>query len=198
MTTEKTQTTTNVGGSPQSEAGSAETDLDKLLKEFDSPSETSKPEATVSLKAISPVIKFVNEEMIAKQNERLSKDISDAVSFVKEGDVAKEISTKLVRGYLEGYAAENDSFKNAFLNRNGNTDEWKRQLGEAKKAFLEEIKSLPSSQNMVQSDIEAARASVSGRVSQPGEPKPLDPNALMSLSDQEFEKVKSNWLASKE
>jgi len=103
--------------------------------------------------------------------------------FVKEE--AKDIPPRLVRGLLEGYAAENQPFADAFKNRHSDPTTWQAKLGEARGEILKDLKTLPG--NTVKSDVEAARAAISGRSEPVGDQKSLSAAELMALPQHEFE-----------
>lgn len=185
MTTEAPNTAN--GGQPaRAETGSAGADLDGLLKEFETPNPgTASPRADMSvLKAIKPVIDYVDTEMKTKAKSALDEDIKKAVGFVKEDESAKALPDKLVRGFLEGHAVEDESFARAFQNRQADPSTWQAKLADARKALAEEIKSLPG--NMVKSDVEAARAAVAGRSEPVGDTAP-SAIELASMSQRDFD-----------
>lgn len=193
MTTE-TPSAANGGSPSRAETNSAGTDLDGLLNEFEAPNPGSQPRAeTTVLKAIRPVIEFAETEMRTRAKTALDSDIKSAVSFVQEDAAAKAIPPKIVRGFLEGYAADDVSFAAAFQNRQKDPDAWQKQLGKAKGAFLEEIKGLPG--NTVKSDVEAARAAIAGRAEPAGETNLPSPPDMMNMSEREFKTLVQKQIA---
>lgn len=193
MTTE-TPSTANGGGTPRAETGSAGADLDGLLNEFENPNPGTQPRAETSvLKALKPVIEFANTEMESRAKTALDNDIKSAVSFVQEDEVAKAIPPKLIRGLLEGHAAEDKTFASAFQNRQADPATWQKKLGEARGAILEELKGLPG--NTVKSDVEAARAAVSGRSEPVGDKTAPSPVEMMHMSQREFDAMVSKGIA---
>lgn len=186
MTTTETPNTTNGGQTARTEIGSAGTDLDGLLNEFESPKPVTQPRPDISvLKAIKPVIDYVDTEMKTKAKTALDEDIKKAVSFVKEDESVKALPDKIVRGFLEGHAAEDPSFAQAFQNRQADPNTWQAKLADARKAFSEEVKGLPG--NMVKSDVEAARAAVAGSRSEPVGDKQPSAVELSRMSQREFD-----------
>jgi hypothetical protein len=184
MTTTEAPNTSDGAPSGRTENGSAGTDLDKLLSEFESPNPGIQPraEATV-LKALKPVIDFADAEMTTRAKAALDGDIAKAVDFVKEE--AKDIPPRLVRGFLEGYAAENQAFRHAFENRHTDPNTWQTKLGEARGEFVKEIGSLPG--NTVKSDVEAARAAIAGRSEPIGDKPELSAAELVAMPQHEFD-----------
>lgn len=198
MTTE-TPNTANGGTQSRAEGGAAGADLDGLLNEFENPNPgAAQPRAadTSVLKALKPVIDFANTEMNARAKAALDNDIKSAVSFVQEDEAAKAMPPRFVRGFLEGYAAENETFAQAFQNRQKDPATWQKQLGEARGAFLEEIKTLPG--NTVKSDVEAARAAVSGRSEPVGDKSAPSAVELVAMPQRDFDALVSKQIAANE
>ena len=186
MNTE-TPNTANGGTPARAETGSAGADLDGLLNEFENPQPGSKPAADTPsvVKALQPVIEFATTEMNTRAKTALDNDIKAAMSFVQEDEAAKAIPPKFVRGFLEAHAAEDETFAKAFQNRQKDPATWQKKLGEAKGSFLAELKGLPG--NMVKTDVEAARAAISGRTEPVGETAMPSASELMRMSQQDYD-----------
>lgn len=197
MTTD-TPNTGNGAVTQRTEAGTAGADLDGLLKEFENPNPGNQPRAAEAsaFKALQPVIEFAQTEMNTRAKAALDGDIQKAVAFVKEDEAAKDIPPRWTRGFLEGYAAENQTFAQAFQNRQQDPATWQKQLGEARNEFLKEIKSLPG--NTVKSDVEAARAAVSGRSEPVGDKTTPSPVELAKMPQHEFDAYVSKQIAANE
>lgn len=170
-------------------------DLDSLLKEWgDSP----KPDPTVGrvLNAVKPVIDFARTEQAKRAIDEQTEGMNSALDFMREAEDYKEFPKKWIRGYLEVYAAENTSFADAFQDRSGNPEAWKSELAKARDVFPEWVKELPG--NSVRSDVEAAKAAVSGTSTErddegdSDEPAAID---LWQLSDSDFVRQTEKRLA---
>ena len=94
----------------------------------------------------------------------------------REGETHKDFPKRWMKGYLEVYAQENQSFVNAFADRNSNPQNWRAELAKAKEAFPEALKELPG--NKVRSDVEAAKAAVSGTSTEPPDDDDDGPSAI--------------------
>lgn len=193
MTNTETPNTANGGTPSRTETGSAGTDLDGLLREFDTPNPGPKPDTTHVVKALQPVIEFAQTEMNTRAKAAHDGDIKKAVEFVQEEESVKAIPPKVIRGLLEVHAAENPDFAEAFKNRQTDPATWQKQLGTARTAVLGELKSLPG--NAVKTDIEAARAAVAGRAEPAGDRTAPSPIELMNMSPRDYEAYVSKQIA---
>lgn len=186
-----TETTKSTDGAPNGAAGGSAAgtgDLDSLLSEFGAAGTPDKSPTADVLKQLEPVIKFARTELETRQTEGLKKDLQSAIGFVKEDEAIKAYPDKLVRGMLEAYAAEDESFAQAFANRAKDQAAWQAKLAEARTSLSSEFKTLNGS-STVSSDVLAARAAVTGAVSQPSGDQKHDATALFALSDQDYQKV---------
>lgn len=186
-----TETTKQADGAPTGAAGGSAAgtgDLDSLLSEFGAAGKTDKSPTADVLKQLAPVITFAQDELANRQAEGLKKDLQSAIGFVKEDEAIKDIPDKLVRGMLEAYAADNESFAQAFANRAKDQKAWQAKLAEARTSLSGEFKTLNGT-NTVSSDVLAARAAVTGAVSQPSGDQKHDAAALFAMSDQDYQKV---------
>jgi hypothetical protein len=178
------------GTTSRPEAGSEGTaSLDALLQEFEGKKPEAKPAPDISgaLRQLQPVIDFAQTEMTTRRNEVLKEDIATAIKSVKEADEAKEIPDRVIRGLLEVRATDDPSFREAWGNRHRDPETWKTKLADARKDIAAEVKGLTAS--TVQSDVIAARASISGTARQPESGPKYDPVKLLRMSDQEFASV---------
>ena len=158
-------------GANASETSTVGTDktLDSLLDEWGNSSSAS-PDKTGDvvgrvIKEVKPVIDFARTEAARRANEQDEKDLKSALEFMAEPDEFKEFPEFWMKSYLEGYSADNPAFVDAFAKRGENPEIWKAALNEAREKFGERIKELPGSK--VRSDVEAAKAAVSGTSNEP-------------------------------
>lgn len=175
------QTSANTSPSGAAEATSpVSSELDALLKEFESGAQ--KTDVAAVLRAIAPVVEHVQEERVEKATAGIQKDIESAIAFMREPAEVKDVPTRLIRGYLDGYANENPTVKQAFDTRTANPEAWKKALGEIREAYLNDLKALPGSK--VRTDVEAAVASARNQTTAPtangNDPSPID---MMNMSD---------------
>lgn len=176
---------TDGGAAPRAEAGKAESDLDKLLSEFDSgakPERPAQPDVRF-VKAVEPVIEFAKGEMERRQREALEKDIDLAVSTMLEPDELKGVSKKLARGFLELYASTDPSFVAAYKARQADPKRWQAALASAGNDFRQEVKTGPG--NTIKTDIAAAKAAISGE-KQPGETLQAMEQRISTMTNAEF------------
>lgn len=146
-----------------SEAKKGGSELNALLNEFDTPTtgKSEKEPIAVSrvLAEIKPVVDYVKSDLEAKQRAEVQETIKSAVEFVKEG--LEGIPDKVIRGWLYERADNAQAFRDAFANRQANPAAWKAALAEARKDASTEFKAEEPTKR-VASDINAARASISG------------------------------------
>jgi hypothetical protein len=192
MTTTDSPEATNDGAAPRLEAPEAKSDLDKLLSEFEGAKPKPTQEPPQDLTRLEPVIRFAQDEMESRARQSIQKDIDRATSFMLEPEELKPIPPKFARGFLEAYAQDNPSFAQAFKSRGNDPRRWVSELEEARKAFAEEAKELPG--NTVRTDIEAAKASVSGNKQPPEEPEAED-RKIAAMDGAEFYAYRKKLLA---
>jgi hypothetical protein len=168
MTTEKPNP---ADGATQAAGGSAAgtADFDRLLAEYTTGTKSTDTQPTdvgKVLNALKPVIDHAQTELAERHKTALKKDLDEAINFVKEEDGVKDIPPKVIRGMLEGYAAEHPEFATAFENRSKDKAGWQTQLATARKAVAADLKDLGPGTRVV-SDVAAAKAAVSGSSSTP-------------------------------
>ena len=176
------------GAKPPAEAGSKESEFDKLLKEFDSSNTAAKPDLTELVKGLKPVIDYADGQRQKEAKAAFENDVKSAVLYLQEADEMKKASPKLIRGFLEAKASEDAGFKAAFEDRANNPAAWNAKLEDARKEAAKEFS--PMLTDDVRSDLEAAKAAIGGKTDQALEKGP-DPVALFRMNDQAFEDYKA-------
>lgn len=123
---------------PESESGDAqaannqaEPTLDDLLAEFDSQAESEptpepKVDQKVSAADLQAALREVQQFQSERQQERVSKDISQAVEAVR-GELDPE-ADELVRGWLDVQAQNDARFRAAWQSRHTDPNKWNRVL----------------------------------------------------------------------
>lgn len=179
---------------PSAETQTAESDLQRLLQEFQSnkPERRPEPKPAPLPDDLQPVVEFAKTEMAERQQQKFKADVDTAIKFLLEPDELKDIPTPFARGILEAQAAEDPAFAKAFSERHSNPKAWQSALSDVRKFFAEEAKKLPG--NKVRSDLEAARASVAGENANQ-EPAELDDAKVLAMSDAEFMEFTRQQLA---
>lgn len=183
------QTTGADAGHGQTEdANSGDSDLNSLLNEYE---EGTKPkvEKTVvqpDLSKLDPVIQFAEAEMQRSQREAFDKDVNAAVERVAEGEKFQSLPKKLTRRMLVAYAVDNQDFNKAFENRSQNPSAWDAAIAKAQDELSNEVEGLVVTSND-RDDIEAAKATVDGVVTDPSDAED-GPSAaeLSNMSDTEW------------
>lgn len=165
-----------------SEDGQAQpkSDLDSLLKEFQSTANNTKE--------LKPVIEFAKKKMADDLKETLDSDIASGVATIKKADDAlKDVPDKLIEGLMEIHAKDNPSFVKAFEGRGSDPKAWEAALIEGSKSALALLSELP--QNKVRDDLEAANAAVDG-TSTDNTPSGGEPDLaeIQGLSDFDFKR----------
>jgi hypothetical protein len=193
MTTE-TQNSANGGAAPRTDVAPGESELDRLLAEFEAKGKTATAQDAVAkvVTTMKPVVQFVEREMQDRQRQALEGDIEGAVKFMTEPEDLKAVPKRLVRGFLEGYGIENQTFAKAFAERKSDPTKWQNELGNARTLFEAELKQLPGSK--VRTDIAAAKAAVAGSSSSSETPTD-DEKAIAKMSDTEFLEFRRKRLA---
>lgn len=136
--------------------------LNELLAEFERNQSAAKPsELNALLGAMKPIAEYAETSMRRDRETSLNNDVENAVKFMQEAEEAKALPKRMVRGYVEAYAIETPSFKEAFINRGTNPDGWQQALSKARESLVEEVK--PLAGGKIRSDVNAALASVAGR-----------------------------------
>lgn len=170
---------------------SPKSDFDRLLAEFSTSQAEPAPAASppVSPTDLVPVIEFAKAELTARAKAAVDNDIKAAVDFLTEPEELKGLPSRFVRGYAEAYAIENPDFGRAFNERQSNPTRFKAHLAKAREALLDDFKKLPG--NMVRTDIEAAKAAVSGQSNQPAADGDMpSPEEMFNMPEHEFRAFK--------
>lgn len=170
MATAESGKQSGIDGAQASETSPVGTEsLDSLLAKWTESSSASPDDAgnVVGrvLKKVEPALDFVATQAAKTQIEGLQTDLNAALDFMLEPADYKDFPKRWMRGYLEGYSTENASFSKAFEARGESPDAWRSELAKAREAFPEWLKELPGSK--VRSDVEAAKAAVSGTSTEP-------------------------------
>ena len=189
------------GASPRTEAGSAGTEtLDALLNEFGKAKDGTTPAAV--LKAVAPVIDYVNAEKAEKAHLKVANAVKEAVAFVKKADEAKDVPDDLVQGILEVRAGKDPSFKQAFERQFQDPQTWAAKLNEARSDAAKLLKGWGGERedgSRIASDVAAAKAAVSGDVPRnAGEAAPIDPVKAFRMPEQEWQRLKEELIAQAE
>lgn len=180
----------NEPDSAQASQNQAEPTLDDLLAEFDSQAEPEpepKGDPKLSAADLQAALREVQQFQSERQQERVSKDISQAVEAVR-GELDPE-ADELVRGWLDVQAQSDARFRAAWQSRHSDPVKWNRVLkGMADQFATKYGKRFGRS---AEDDREAMAAAVrtAGRHSQPTMPSE-GPN-LAGMSDQEFAMYKA-------
>ncbi len=139
--------------------------FENLIKEFDSKtgdqSQTADKSGAV-LRALKPVIEYVQDDRAEKQQANVDKELSDAVDFVAKGEGLDKLPKPILRGLMEAYAVENKSFAQAFQNRGQAPSEWQAQLATGRTWAEGQMKDVVSGDTKGRDDLEAAKAAVAG------------------------------------
>lgn len=184
----------------ENQAASGESELDTLLQEYQESSESTsgpkssdqpKPRPDPKLRRdLQEVVSYVQEERQTKVDEALKADVEAAVEFIGEVEELKDFPVRLRSGFLHDLAANNLDFSEAFKQRKESPDAWSKALVAARDEMIEEVKNLPG--NEVRSDVEAAKAAVSGSSNEaPPPPEGPTPQKKMAMSDTAWENYKT-------
>ena len=184
-TTEKQNATDDASGGSEA-ATSGESELDTLLKEYDTgqskPSDVSKV-----VKAFEPVAAYAKSRMEKDQADAVKDDIDQAFKFVTEDEGLKNLKKSHVRGFLEAYGSENPEFARAFHERAEKPEQWNAVLEKGRDWMKEEISGLSKSDD--KQDLEAATAAVSGTADQiNSDSTGPSANEMFEMSDTDWQK----------
>ena len=173
--------------------------FDSLIQEFES--KTGDQSQTVDksgavLRALKPVIEYVQDDRAEKQQATLNKDLGDAVDFVAKGKGLDKLPKPLLRGLMEAYAVENKSFAQAFQNRGPAPSEWQAQLETGRTWAEGQMKGLLSGDTKGRDDLEAAKAAVAGTETDAASSEPDDdrpsPAKMFAMSGSAWEAFKAD------
>ena len=170
----------------------AETDVDKLVAEFETGGKKDYSLVKPLVDVIKPLASYVQQQRVRDENAEVAKSIDAAVSTIKSVDNLKDVSNKLVSGYLQGRASEDAEFAAAYQNRNKNPAAWQEHLVKARVDFMEDIKSI--NERNLRSDVEAAAAAVRGAGSAGEVKQEVAVEDLFAMSDTEFRAHKNKLM----
>lgn len=195
MTQQIDRTNGNAPAIAGSESSASETDLDRLLSEFQEGTRPAPSAQAAFFKPIEPILRYVEEDRQAKAKTAFDADVAQAMdALTADSDDYKALPKRFVRGYLETYAIENPSFKEAFTNKREDPAGWQAALGKAKGEFQDEAK--PFVSGRLKSDVEAANAAVAGQSSTRLSPDEIvSPAKIHAMTDQEFKAHKQRLLS---
>jgi hypothetical protein len=170
------------------------TSFEALIKEFEAKTgDSAKPKKSQVLNDFRELADYVRQDKTDKQQQALKKDIENAVDFVSKGDGQTKLPKTILRGMLEGYAAEDEAFAKAFQNRAERPTEWQAQLEKGRKWAADQVKGFTPKETKSRSDIEAAKAAVAGTENEAGSddddsnlPSPAE---MFDMSGSEFKKL---------
>ena len=149
-------------------------DLDQLLNEFDQETKTKEESETDEARQL----------LVELQTERTERDVEKAVNFIKEEGVDLPEST--IMDMIYGRAARDPRFAEAFVQRNRNSDQFKKVL----KTFAKSLAQPKNDEDLTKTRKEVVSA-VSNASKSPAE-EPLDRTAVAALSDADFNMLKRN------
>ena len=184
---------------PESESGDAqaannqaEPTLDDLLAEFDSqaasePASEPAVEPKLSAADLQSALREVQQFQNERQQERVSKDISQAVEAVR-GELDPE-ADELVRGWLDVQAQNDARFRAAWQSRHTDPAKWNRVLKGMADQFAAKYGKRFGKADQDDREAMAAAVRVAGRHSQPTTHS--DAPNLAAMSDHEFAMFKA-------
>ncbi len=198
-TTGKQNTADERVASPEAVPG--ESELDSLLKEYES-SPQSTAQATTSdvgrvLSHLKPVVDYAKFSMEKDQKDAVDQDIAKAYEFIQEDEELKGLKTTHVRGFLEAYAVENPSFAKAFKERAQSPEAWKSALESGRDWLKGEFGGMSKSGvSSDLTDLEAAKAAVAGTTeSAASKDDGPTPTEMFAMSDQKFKQLMDRKIA---
>ena len=191
------QSVSNPSDAGAAENNSADADLDSLMSEWNQTDEPPKatapqpsPDVGKLLNSLKPVVQYAESSMLKEQQQEQEEFINGAVSFIKEGEGLAEMDGDIVEGYLYSRYNKSADFKAAYDSRGTNPDAWNKALEDARTDFAGR-----TGKTDVRSDIEAAKAAVSGSSdAAPSDDRPSVKD-LNTMSDHDFEAYKRELAA---
>lgn len=196
MTTQTDQTTNGDGRQSGAEPDAKTSDTwESMIKDFETQTGNQDQSSAVSsavLKALKPVVDYVETDRIEKQQAVLDGDLDKAMDFVAREETLSEVPKSLLRGLMEAYAAEDKGFARAFQNRSEAPGEWESQLEKGRSWAAEQVKALTKDAKP-KDDIAAAKAAVAGTqneaASAPDDDQP-SVATMVNMSGAEWEQFK--------
>ena len=173
---------------PAPEAGGApEKSVDDLLKEFDAkttPEPTPEPKSEESDDRLNKVLDYVETKAAEEATERFQTDVSEAVK-IAIGD--SDLDPDLVEGQIHKRANVDPTFRNAWMQRHQQPEQWKSLC----QAFGREMagKRKSNVDQSVTDDRAAVAAAVRSQSTKPAEAPPSRKD-IRKMSDAEFARYK--------
>ena len=183
------------------EPASGESELDSLLREYESTApntQSGSGDVGKVLSHLKPVVDYAKNSMEKDHQNSVDQDITKAYEFMQETEELKGLKTSHIRGFMEAYAVENPSFSKAFREREQNPERWSSALEKGRDWLKEEIGGMRKSNNSEdQTDLEAAKAAVAGATDSASKeqsegPTPTD---MFAMSDQKFKQLMDREIA---
>jgi hypothetical protein len=185
------------GASGTEAAASEESELDTLLKEYETDRTPEiKPNGDVGrvVAALKPVLDYTRDRMAKDQADAVQGDLDNAFKFVTEQDELKSLKPAVVRGFLEAYGVDHPDFAKAFQNRQKAPEVWNEALVKGRDWLKEEFAGISKSDE--RGDIEAAQAAVTGTTDQvPDAKSGPSPTDMFAMSDVQWENFMDSELA---
>lgn len=181
VTTEEVQDTTEV----QTEETPS---MEELLKEFDNGTEETgeQEQDQVTENASSdPRIDQLTEFMQSEQARRTNTDIDNAISLMKEEEALKELPDRMLKGYINELARENQDLVRAFAQRHEKPEAWAKVV---RAAAGELGKQLGTREEKVTSDMASIRSAVEQSETKSND-GPTDED-ILKMSDADFRDYK--------
>lgn len=174
----------------QASQNQAEPTLDDLLAEFDSQAEPEpepKVDPKLSAADLQAALREVQQFQSERQQERVSKDIGQAVEVVR-GELDPE-ADELVRGWLDVQAQSDARFRAAWQSRHADPVKWNRVLKGMADQFATKYGKRFGRSDQDDREAMAAAVRTAGRHSQPTTPSEA-PN-FAGMNDHEFAMYKA-------
>jgi len=173
----------------EKEKASVQDDLDTLFSEFENKDQDKGQDDKEKLELSDDDVRFLRQEQIQKENDRIKSDISEAVKVARgDSDLPEEANT-LIEGFLHQAVANDPKMNAAWQGRAKNPEAWNKILGKQSEKFASLIEKIVESKSVSNSALEAAVHS--SKSSTPPNDNLPGLGKLASMSDTEFAKLKS-------
>lgn len=179
--TEQTVVETDAMAEPIVDDNSAP-DLEALLSEYEQETQVEQQPTEpdpVDPDRLNQVLTFVESQQKEVLTKQVNADIQSSVETIKEG-MEIPLPDKIVRGYLETMAAEDDRIAQAFQQRDKNPAGWTNVLKAVQKEISKEFESLPDQK--LTSDREAVAAAVRSAATKTQPTDDFDASKVRSMS----------------
>ena len=168
-------------------------ELDSLLKEFESGTKDSNPALAKVVKAISPVVDYVNQEASDKAQAKFRDEVNQYVAQATDG-LPEAFPRALAEGYLHKLVSDSPEYRDAFDNRRKSPSAWQTVLVKAKTDLSEMYGKLqPAKTETTEpvSDVKRAEAAVRNVSTEPLVLEPLDfTSAVHNMSERDWNDYK--------